>query len=173
VGTGHGGVFDYGRFHELELSHKACLDVYYIRPDIDRDWQRILASATHLPFKDGCFDHVQSTEVIEHIRPDHHRLVLKEFKRVASQCVFLTASGLYQHLGPEQIRCEGENPFQKYQFMVSKDLLEDEGFEILFYEKEEVTNERELRKFEKYGNGAELIREHVKAFYDKNNQNTK
>ena len=166
VGTGHSGVFDYGRFQELELSYKACLDVYHIRPDIDKSWQRILASATHLPLRKGCFDHVQSTEMIEHIRPAHHRLVLKELKRVASKCVFLTATGLSQHLGPEQIRCEGENPHQKYKEIVSKELLEDEGFEILFYKKAEVTSERELKNFEEYGKGAEPIYEHVKAFYD-------
>jgi len=167
VGTGHSGVFDYEKFQSLGLSYKACLDVYYIRPDVDKAWQRILASATHLPLRDGCFDHVQSTEMIEHIEPDHHRMVLKELKRVAKKCVFLTASGLYQHLGPEQIRCEGENQFQRYQEMVSKELLEDEGFEILFHEKVEVTNERGLKIFEEYGKGAETIREHVKTFYDK------
>jgi len=166
VGTGHGGVFDYEKFQSLELSYKACLDVYYIRPDVDRAWQRILASATHLPLKNGCFDHVQSTEMIEHIIPEYHRLVLKELKRVARKCVFLTATGLVQHLGPEQIKCEGENPYQKYKEMVSKDLLEAEGFEILFYKKVEVTNERKLRAFEKYGKGAEPISEQVKAFYD-------
>ncbi len=173
VGTGHGGVFDYGNFQRLELSYKACLDVYYIRPDIDKSWHRILASATHLPLKNGCFDHVQSTEMIEHIISDHHRLVLKELKRVAGECVFLTASGLIQHLGPEQISCEGENPFQKYREMISRELLEDEGYEILFHEKVEVTSEEKLGNFEKYGKGAEPIREHVKAFYDKNNQNNK
>ncbi len=166
VGTGHSGVFDYGRFQELELSYKACLDVYYIRPDIDRSWHKILASATHLPLRRGCFDHVQSTEMIEHISPDQHRLVLKELKRVAGECVFLTASGLSQHLGPGQIKCEGENPFQKYRAMISRELLEEEGYEILFYEKVAIKGGKKLKNFEKYGRGAEAIREHVKAFYE-------
>ncbi len=173
VGTGHGGVFDYGNFQKLELSYKACLDVYYIRPDIDKSWHRILASATHLPLKNDCFDHVQSTEVIEHIRSDYHRLVLKELKRVARKCVFLTATGLYEHLGPGQIMFENENPFQKYQDMISKDLLEDEGFDVLFNEKIDITSERGLKIIENYGNGAEAIREHIKAFYDKINPDSK
>jgi len=166
VGTGHSGVFDYGRFQSYDLSYKACLDVYYFRPDIDRAWHRILASATHLPLKDGCFDHVQSTEMMEHIRSDYHRLVLKELKRIARKCVFLTATGLQQHLGPEQIMVEDLNPFNKYQDTVSKELLEDEDFEILDYFREKVENDKGVKFFEKYAPGSNLIMEHVKAFYE-------
>lgn len=169
VGTGHSGVFDYGRFQGLDLSYKVCIDVYYFRPDIDRSWQRILASATHLPLRKGCFDHVQSTEMMEHIKPEYHRLVLKELKRVASECVFLTATGVTHHLGPEQISVEILNPYNKYQEMISKALLEDEGYEILFYIKNELSMEKWLKKFGEYGKGVKPIYEHIKAFYDKIN----
>jgi len=166
VGTGHSGVFDYGKFQSYDLSHKVCLDVYFIRPDIDNAWHKIHASATHLPFRDGCFDHVQSTEMIEHIDPDNHRIVLRELKRVSRKCVFLTATGLQQHLGPEQIELEGENPFQKYQDTVSKELLEDEDFEILDYFREKVKTESGMKHYEKYAPGSNLIKEHVKAYYE-------
>lgn len=166
VGTGPGGVFDYGKFQSYDLSYKACLDVYSIRPDIGKAWHKIHASATHIPLKDGCFDHVQSTEMMEHIDPDDHRLVLRELKRVSRKCVFLTSTGLQQHLGPEQIELEGENPFQKYQGIVTKELLEDEDYEILDYFIKKVDTKRGIKFFEKYAPGSNLIMEHVKAFYN-------
>jgi len=131
VGTGHGGIFDYHRWNESDLSYGACLDVAYIRPDIDAFWHRVLASATYLPFRDNCFDHVQSTEMIEHIESRYHEQVLREFMRVARKTIYLTASDETAHRGPAQKRAEEWNPFNKYCGIVDSSLLRRFGFRML------------------------------------------
>lgn len=136
VGTGHSGVFDYWFWESKPLRRKACLDIALIREDIDPSWERHYADARSLPFPDDSFDVVQCTEMIEHVPPEDHRRVLRELKRVARKLVFLTSSGLSQHRpSPEEDALEKINPFAKYQGIVSRDLLEEEGFEILFYYK--------------------------------------
>ena len=47
---------------------------------------RVLCSATHLPFRDKCFDFVWACAIIEHIKED----VIPEISRVGKCAVFLT-----------------------------------------------------------------------------------
>jgi len=103
-----------------------------IRRDI-AGWQKIIADARCLPFRDGSFDLVQSTEMIEHVSMEDHRTVLRELKRVASKTVFLSSSGEDHHKGPEQEALEEINPWAKYRGIISRELLIQEGFRILFY----------------------------------------
>ena len=131
VGVGHGGVFDYHRLEASGLTLKACLDVRYIRPDISKSWHKVIASATNLPFRDGCFDLVQSTEMIEHVTPQRHGQVLSELTRVATKGVYLTSSDITKHRGEPQRRCEEWNPFNIYRGIVDVDLLEKFGFKVL------------------------------------------
>lgn len=132
VGTGHGGVFHYHWWQGQDLGGKVCVDVHSFRPDIV-GWGLVLADARMLPFRDKVFDHVQSTEMIEHIPPQDHPKVVSELKRVARKTVFLTSSGPFHHEGPEQEEIEKVNPFQAYQDIVDRRLLEEEGFDILYY----------------------------------------
>ena len=132
VGTGHSGVYDYWWWESKPLEFKVCLDIKLIREDVK--WQKIIADARRLPFRDNSFDHIQSTETLEHIPPKDHRKVLREFKRVAKKTVFVTSSGWGQHKpSPEEEALEKINPFARYQGMATKDLLEQEGFKILYY----------------------------------------
>jgi len=163
IGTGHTGVFDYWHWQEADLSHKACLDVSHIRPDIHKSWVRIRASATDMPLRNGCFDLVQSTEMIEHISPDKHRAVLCELKRVSRKAAFVTSSGLYAHLGEPQREAEAVNPFQEYLEMVDRALLLEEGFKVIYYSKREAVEERLLKLFSRYAPSAKPVIEHVKA----------
>ncbi len=131
IGTGHGGVFDYWNWERKNLSYKACLDIRYIRPDISREWNRIIASATHLPLRDKSFDLAQSTEMIDHINPDEHERVIRELIRISRKGIYLTSSDETRHRGPEQKQCEKFNPYNKYLGIVSKKTLERYGFNII------------------------------------------
>jgi len=133
VGVGHSGVFNYWYWQSQKLTLKACLDVCYIRPDIDGSWHKVIASATNLPFKDSCFDLAQSTEMIEHVSPKRHVEVLSELIRVAAKAVFLTSSDITAHLGDGQRKAEEKNPFQKYLGIVDIKLLKNFRFRILLH----------------------------------------
>jgi len=132
VGTGHSGIFDYWWWQSKNLELKVCLDIKLIREDIV-GWQKIIADARCLPFRDNSFDHVQSTEMLEHIPSKDHRRVLRELKRVSRKTVFVTSSGRMAHRGEPQKRAEEINPFQKYLGIVDRRLLEEEGFKILYH----------------------------------------
>lgn len=147
VGTGNSGIFDYWWWQEKKLEWRVCLDIKMIRKDVE-GWDKVIADARYLPFRDKCVDHVQSCEMLEHIPPRDHRKVLKELKRVSRKTVFVTSSGRMAHRGELQKRAEEENPFQKYLGIVDRRLLEEEGFKILFHHKK----------------GCE---EHVKAFLER------
>lgn len=164
VGTGPPGVFNYGWWEAQDIL-KTCLDVKFIREDISKKWNRVFADAVHLPFRDKCFDHVQSTEMIEHIAPEFHRKVLRELKRVSIKTVFVTASGLQSHLGEPQIEAEAVNPFQKYREMVSKSLFLEEGFNILLNIDEAIIDKRLLKLYKEYAAKATPLNKHIKAIF--------
>ena len=134
VGTGASGVFHYWWWQSKPLKLKVCLDIKVIREDI-QGWDKVIADARYLPFRDKTFDHVQSCEMLEHVPPEDHRRVLRELKRVTRKTVYVTSSGLMAHWGEPQRKAEQINPFQKYRGIVSRSLLEEEGFKILFYRK--------------------------------------
>ena len=164
VGTGPPGVFNYGWWEAKEIS-KTCLDVKFIREDISENWNKVFADAVHLPFRDKSFDHVQSTEMIEHIAPEVHRKVLRELKRVSIKTVFVTASGLQAHLGEPQIEAEAVNPFQKYREMVSKSLFLEEGFKILLNVDKATSDKWLLKLYKKYAAKAIPLTKHIKAVF--------
>lgn len=132
VGTGHGGVFDYWEWENKNLDFKVCLDIRYIRPDISKSWDKVIASALYLPFGDEAFDLVISSEMIEHIPPKNHRKALSEMIRVAKKGVFITSTDEAGHWGPEYHKMVEFNPFNKYLGIVNEDLLKELGFKILF-----------------------------------------
>jgi len=132
VGTGPPGIFHYHWWQSKPLNLKVCLDIKQIREDIE-GWEKVIADARCLPFRDKSLDHIQATEMLEHVPRKDHRKILRELKRVARKTVFVTSSGLKKHLGQSQRELEAVNPFQKYQGIVDRKLLEEEGFEILFY----------------------------------------
>jgi len=133
IGTGHGGIFDYWFWEKQNLKLKVCLDVYYIRPDINESWHKIIASATHLPFKNEVFDLTISCEMIEHVPQHQHEKVLKELKRVSRKAIFITSTDETAHRGEAQKKAEEWNPFNKYLEMVDPELLKKLGFRILLY----------------------------------------
>ncbi len=58
VGTGPPGVFHYHWWQSKPLDLKVCLDIRQIRKDVV-GWEKMIADAKFLPFKDRSFDHVQ------------------------------------------------------------------------------------------------------------------
>lgn len=132
VGTGHGGVFDFWNWERKNLKLKACVDIYYFRPDIPKSWLKVKADGCMLPFRNDLFDVVMSTETLEHVPPEKHERFLDELCRVSRRLVFVTTSDIRAHLGPEQERFEKLNPFTRFQAFPSLDMFIRKGFQILF-----------------------------------------
>jgi hypothetical protein len=132
VGVGHSGVFDFWYWERRNLELKACVDIYYFRPDIPNSWLKVRADGCSLPFKDNSFDVVISTETLEHVSPEKHEQFLDELYRVSRNLVFVTTTDITAHIGPEQEQTEKKNPFLKFQAFPSLDLFVRKGFHLLF-----------------------------------------
>lgn len=91
VGTGLSGVFDFWNWEKKNLRLKGCVYVFSIRRDIP-GWFKIIANAGYLPFRDETFDVVQSTEMLEHVKPEGWQQVLDELSRVSRDTVYVTTS---------------------------------------------------------------------------------
>jgi len=74
-------------------------------PRSDRDGLSLITgSGLALPFKDGCFDAVVSSDVIEHLRPEDRPRFLSEMIRVAQrEFVLGVPCGLASHRAEEDV----------------------------------------------------------------------
>jgi len=70
--------------------------------------------------------------MIEHVAPERHGEVLYELKRVAKKAVYLTSTDETAHRGSPYEKAVEVNPFNRYLGVVSRGLLEEFGFRILF-----------------------------------------
>jgi SAM-dependent methyltransferase len=77
-----------GFFREIleSLGEVVGIDISKRNLELSGYRNRVLCSATHLPFKDRCFDFVWACAVIEHVKED----CIPEISRVGNQTVFLT-----------------------------------------------------------------------------------
>jgi SAM-dependent methyltransferase len=64
----------------------------------------VQASATDLPFADGSFDLVLSSEMLEHLSPDDYRRAISEMSRVTRRYLLLTVP-YREDLRFRQVRC--------------------------------------------------------------------
>jgi hypothetical protein len=65
------------------------VDPWYPLPPIPAQ-QAVMASGTHLPFRDNSFDYVLCMEVLEHIPPDLRAPMVAEMLRVARKTVMIS-----------------------------------------------------------------------------------
>jgi ubiquinone/menaquinone biosynthesis C-methylase UbiE len=85
--------------------------------------QAVVASATHLPFRDGEFDIAFSNAVLEHVPPDVRVLMAREMERVADRyCVIIPNASfpLEPHSKTLFIHWLGQRPFRAILRMLKK-----------------------------------------------------
>jgi ubiquinone/menaquinone biosynthesis C-methylase UbiE len=87
------------------------------------------SDATCLPFRNGVFDTVLASEVIEHMDRDLGRLLLKEIERVAKKVVIVTTPNFMRRRGGLNTP-EGFNPYEKHVARWGMRELKDVGYNV-------------------------------------------
>ena len=89
------------------------VDVSYNALSREENRERIVGVLTALPFRDGAFDLVLVSEVIEHIPADALRKVLAEIRRVSGKYVLITVP-YRETLEDASVRCQCGFVFHKW-----------------------------------------------------------
>jgi SAM-dependent methyltransferase len=139
VGSGHGGVFDYGFWTQAPISHRGTCDIHAVR-EMSEVWDtRDGVDVQHLTdfYRPDSFDLVQCMEVLEHV-PDS-RTALEQLCAVARRLVIITSDDELVHGynahgdfddSSVQAQMERINPHQRYVAQPRVSDLHELGFSV-------------------------------------------
>lgn len=135
IGCGQGNVAKYGI--RRKGLYKVGADIF--APDLKIARERgahddyVLCDACYLPFKDGSFEVILCTEVLEHLDKEKGLKLLKDMENIASKMIILTTPVGFRCNAPLKIdTCSHDdtNPYQQHRAGWQDSELRDFGYRV-------------------------------------------